>query len=231
MMQMAIRRSSLLMILLAATLRVPASAMAESIQVTSADPSSAPQGTVNLNVRIKGKGLKPGADVRFFVTGTTNPGGITVNATAFVSSTEVVANIDVDEAAVLGNFDIDVQAAGRTGKGIVLFAVLAQGTGNPSFSPLEVTLRTQAGGGSGDRIADDGRGTYVDGKDGVVAHSRAPGTSWSTRTRTPPRRTPIRGTSCCPSIRRTSWRSTRAAAECPVSGTDKLCSVSTRPVP
>jgi len=156
--------------LLTGALGLSSPATAQNIQVTSADPSSAPQGTVNLSVRIKGKGFKPGAEARFFVTGTSNPGGVTVHATTFVNPSELVANIDIDDAAVLGSFDIEVLAAGRTGKGIELFAVLAKGTGDPSIIPVDVTLRSQALGGSDDRIADDGRGAYVDGQDGVVAH-------------------------------------------------------------
>jgi hypothetical protein len=59
---------------------------AQDIEVTSADPPSAEQGTVNLDVTIKGKGFDRSAKAKFFVTGTTNPGGITVNSTRFTSA-------------------------------------------------------------------------------------------------------------------------------------------------
>lgn len=100
---------------------------AAQVQVNSADPPAAPQGTVNLNVLIKGKGFKKGAVAQFLVAGSTNPGGITVNATSFVSSTDLIANINVAENAVLSKFDIVVRNSdGRTGKGTELFAVTAK---------------------------------------------------------------------------------------------------------
>ena len=64
------------------------------IQVTSAVPNNAAQGTVNLDVVVKGNGFKKGAVAQWFVSGTTNPGGVTVNSTAFNSSNQVTANID-----------------------------------------------------------------------------------------------------------------------------------------
>ena len=98
----------------------------QAIVVESAIPSVAAPATLNLNVSIKGKGFKRGARARFLVTGTENPGGITVNATAYVSSSEVVANIDVDADAALATFDIEIaNDDDRTGKGTELFAVVS----------------------------------------------------------------------------------------------------------
>ena len=48
---------------------------AQDVVVTSADPSYAEQGTINLNVTISGKGFKQGARSAFYVTGTANPAG------------------------------------------------------------------------------------------------------------------------------------------------------------
>ena len=99
-----------------------------NIQVTAADPASAEQGTINLNVRVSGKGFKNGAKAKWFVTGTTDPGGVTVNSTTFVSSTEVTANITVSDTAVIASFDIQVlNSDGRGGKGTELFAVTPKG--------------------------------------------------------------------------------------------------------
>lgn len=98
------------------------------VKVDSADPPSAPQGTVNLDVVITGSGFSQGAVSRFFVTGTTNPGGVTVNGTAFVDSRHLRTNITVSDTAVLGFFDIEVVLqSGRTGKGIEKFTVQAKG--------------------------------------------------------------------------------------------------------
>src|ERR1700752_4103700 len=91
---------SCLMVLFAAPLQ------AQQIQVPAADPPAAEQGTVNLNVSIKGKGFKNGAVARFVLTGTDNPDGIAVNSTTFISSTELKANINVAESATITKFDI-----------------------------------------------------------------------------------------------------------------------------
>ena len=107
------------------------------VQVTAADPASSSQGTVNLNVRVTGKGFKNGAQAKWFVTGTTNPGGVTVNSTTFVSSTEIIANITIDDAATISNFDIQVlNSDGRGGKGTELFAVTPKGQATcPAMQP------------------------------------------------------------------------------------------------
>src|ERR1700720_634963 len=94
------------------------------IQVNSANPSAAPQGTINLNVIIAGNGFKKGAKAQWFVTGTTNPGGVTVNSTTFNSPSQLTANITVSSTATISGFDVQVtNADGRTGKGTDLFAV------------------------------------------------------------------------------------------------------------
>ncbi len=97
---------------------------AQEIVVSSADPPSAPQGTVSIDVTIKGNNFKRGAASRFFVTRTADPGGVTVNRTTFVSRSELRANVTIADGAILSKFDIEVQNSdGRTGKGIELFTV------------------------------------------------------------------------------------------------------------
>ena len=118
------------------------------IQVTSANPNAAPQGSTNLNVTVTGNGFKRGARAQWFVSGTTNPGGITVNSTAFSNSTQLTANITIASGAVISGFDIVVtNTDGRTGKGTDKFAVTAQGTpvgcystGTPSGATLVTAL-------------------------------------------------------------------------------------------
>lgn len=98
------------------------------VQVTAADPASAGQGTINLNVKVSGKGFKNGAKAKWFVSGTTDPGGVTVNSTTFVNSGELTANITIADTAVIANFDIQVaNPDGRGGKGTELFAVTPKG--------------------------------------------------------------------------------------------------------
>ncbi len=102
---------------------VPA-AFAQTISVTAADPPTGEQGALNLNVIIKGKGFKNGAKAKFYKTGTTDPAGVNVKSTQYVSSTQLVANIDIADGAALSLFDIEVRNAdGRTGKGTELFSV------------------------------------------------------------------------------------------------------------
>jgi len=110
---------------------------AQNVQVNSANPNQAAQGTINLDVAVGDNGFKRGANSQFFVSGTTNPGGITVNSTAFISSTQLTANITVADTANIASFDIVVRNAdGRSGKGTGLFAVLAKGTPTCTLSPL-----------------------------------------------------------------------------------------------
>src|SRR5215467_3880433 len=86
--------------------RIPLAA--QNVQVNSADPNVAAQGTVNIDVAVGGSGFKQGANAQWFVTGTTNPGGVTVNSTRFVSSTQLAANITVSDNAAIASFDIMV---------------------------------------------------------------------------------------------------------------------------
>jgi hypothetical protein len=131
----------------------------DGIQVASADPSVAEQGTVNLDVVIGGRGFDQSAHAQFFVTGSTNPGGITVNSTAFRGPKKLVANIDVSQDAVLDKFDIEVQlSGGRTGKGTELFTVVQPGHGQGSGLLASATEFLDPAGG----VRDDGLGPYVD---------------------------------------------------------------------
>src|ERR1700746_3977243 len=99
------------------------------IQVNSTSPNSAAQGTINLNVTVNGNGFKKGAKAQWFITGTTNPGGGTVNSTTVNGSSTLTANITIASNATLSGFDIVVtNTDGRTGKGTDLFAVTQQGT-------------------------------------------------------------------------------------------------------
>jgi hypothetical protein len=118
------------------------------IQVTATSPSAAPQGTINLNITVSGNGFKRGAKAQWFVSGTTNPGGVTVNSTTVKGSSQLTANITVALDANIANFDVVVtNTDGRTGKGTDLFAVTVKGTpigcttsGTPSGFSLATVL-------------------------------------------------------------------------------------------
>lgn len=109
---------------------------APPVQVTAADPTSAPQGTVSLDVTVSGSGFDSSAAVAFLVTGTTNPGGITVKNVKVTGPKKLTATIDVADAAVIADFDIAVTlSGGRKGKGTSLFKVLAKISSDPCAAP------------------------------------------------------------------------------------------------
>jgi Tol biopolymer transport system component len=120
----------------------PPPLVAQDVVVSLAAPSDAPQGTVNLNVRVIGKGFKKGAVAKWLVTGSeTDLGGVTVNSTAYVSATDLIANITVaSDAQTAKKFDIKVTlSSGRTGKGIELFKVI--------YNPPDPAIAYLANGG------------------------------------------------------------------------------------
>src|SRR5579863_2837113 len=92
---------SVTVLILAATFAVASTGSAVAqIQVSATSPSAAPQGTTNLNVTVNGNGFKKGAKAQWFVTGTVNPGGVTVNSTTFNSSGQLTANLTIASGAV-----------------------------------------------------------------------------------------------------------------------------------
>jgi hypothetical protein len=105
----------------------PIGAAFAQVKVTAATPSSTYQGTTSLDVIVSGSAFDRTAKVQYFVSGTTNPGGITVRGITFKSSTELVTTIDVADTADLTSFDIVVTLdSGRKGKGTTLFSVRAK---------------------------------------------------------------------------------------------------------
>jgi Ca2+-binding RTX toxin-like protein len=128
------RKDLLLALLFALTVALFSNAaQAQDPQVNSANPSSAEQGTFDLDVEIAGSGFDNSAAVEFFVTGTTIPGGITVKKIKVRGSKKIIATIDVAEGATVDDFDIEVSLSrGRKGKGTELFSVQEKPTGKPS---------------------------------------------------------------------------------------------------
>ena len=118
------------------------------IVVSSTSPSAAPQGSTNLNITVTGSGFKKGAVAQWFVSGTTNPGGVTVNSTTVNGATKITANITVSSTAVTTSFDVVVKNNdGRTGVGSDAFTVTQKGTpigcwttGTPSGATLQAVL-------------------------------------------------------------------------------------------
>ena len=141
------------------------------VQVNAADPPVAEQGTINLNVKVTGKGFKNGAQAKWFVTGTTNPGGVTVNSTTFVNSSELTANITVADTATIANFDIQVSNSdGRGGKGTELFTVTAKGAGSGKSTELALNVRIEPLAGTCNICPDNSSTpTYSNGANSVTA--------------------------------------------------------------
>ncbi|MGB5162449.1 MAG: hypothetical protein WBO69_04760 [Thermoanaerobaculia bacterium] len=91
---------------------------------TSADPSSAEQETLDLEVTVTGDNFGKDSVVEFLVTGTENPGGIEVKKVKSLGPQKLKVTVDVEADAVVDDFDIRVMSRGRTGKGTELFRVL-----------------------------------------------------------------------------------------------------------
>jgi hypothetical protein len=105
----------------------------DPITVDAVDPDSAVQDTT-LDVQVFGSGYDQSAAVTF-----EKPGGgrLTTNSTAFMSETELVANVTVAIDADTGSYDVVVQASkGRKGIGSELFEVKVNpGIGNKPPAP------------------------------------------------------------------------------------------------
>jgi hypothetical protein len=94
------------------------------ITVISSTPNNAQQGTTALNVTVSGSGFEKGAKATWYVSGTTNSGGVTVNSTTFANSSTLVANITIAGNATVGSYDVAVKNSnGRTGVGSDAFTV------------------------------------------------------------------------------------------------------------
>jgi hypothetical protein len=98
---------------------------AQGIEVNSADPNTAEQGTSGLDVTISGNGFKNGAKLRFIIFDTEQEGGIKVNRARVLDQKTILANIDVLDDAEVNDYNIEVTLRnGRKGKGTNrLFAV------------------------------------------------------------------------------------------------------------
>jgi len=110
----------------------PAGVALAQVKVTAATPSTAYRGTTALDVTVSGSGFDRSARVQYLVSGTTNPGGITVRQVRFNSSSELITTIDVADTADLASFDIVVTLdSGRKGKGTTLFSVKSRPNDSP----------------------------------------------------------------------------------------------------
>jgi probable HAF family extracellular repeat protein len=94
------------------------------VTVATADPLGAPR-TTTLNVRVLGSGYDDGSRAVWALDGDTSLATtrIRTNSTAFVSDTELVANITIEADAPLAVYDIAIETlTGKKGLGLERFA-------------------------------------------------------------------------------------------------------------
>jgi hypothetical protein len=132
---MRFKRQLVVGLWVSAMLAMAMPAAAQPVAVNSAEPNFGEQESVGLQVRVKGKGFNQGARAEFLLDDNST-GGITVQSTVFVSSTELLATIDIAAGASLSLFDIRVvNLSGRTGRGSDLFQVVEKGARGGGCTP------------------------------------------------------------------------------------------------
>jgi hypothetical protein len=135
--------------------------------VTATVPDSGTQGDVGKQVTITGTGFAAGAVADWERNGQVDP-KITVRSTQFVSSTQVIATIDIAPDADVTTYDVAVTNTDRKkGIGSELFAVKSRPNQILAI-PLAVTVIDQDVTGTY-RVLSDGLGDYVNGTQGLTA--------------------------------------------------------------
>ena len=89
--------------------------------VSSAQPGFGDQGTT-LDVAVLGSGFGTDAQATWLLQGVAN-GHVHTNRTTWVSSSKVVANITIDNAAQLALWDVQISTGGKNGVGSDVFEV------------------------------------------------------------------------------------------------------------
>ncbi len=133
------RTGFVILILVILGLLIPQIAHAQEIEVKAADPNSAEQGTLGLDVKITGNGFAKGAKVRFFLfENEEDDGGILVNSVKVRGSKSLIVNIDVPDDAVIGDFNVEVLLNGRKGKGTARLFFVKANTNKEVFTCRDV---------------------------------------------------------------------------------------------
>lgn len=97
-------------------LQAAASGGGGGLSVAATAPAYGRQGDVGLAVTITGSGFKPGAQASWKLDGGPTA-DIIVNSTQYVSSTQLIATIDIGSTADLTFYDVAVTQTGRKGIG------------------------------------------------------------------------------------------------------------------
>ena len=97
--------------ILASALAFVGHAEIDAMRVIKTQPTSAWREPATLSVTIVGSGFDVDSVIRFIVAGTDELGGIVVKGMRFVSSTELVAVVEIEPEVVAGAFDVEVRDA------------------------------------------------------------------------------------------------------------------------
>ena len=142
---------------------------AAGLSVKGTDPAYGRRGDVGLRVTIEGSGFAPGATASWALNGSPSA-SIVVKSTEYVSTTKLIATIDIASTAELDLFDVTVVSTGRKGIGTESSTApdVFQVTGTDSqanwmFYPTLSDNTTPT------RLHEDGLGEYVGGQCGVRA--------------------------------------------------------------
>ena len=125
----------------------PALAQDPDFEVVSATPSSAIQGTLDLNVEIIGRYFERGVVVRFLKSCVppepcveVEAHGVAVGRPKVKGSTKIQVKVNISDDAYVGDIDIQVELRGRKGKGTTLFKVQASTKPKGGFSLHDITV-------------------------------------------------------------------------------------------
>jgi hypothetical protein len=134
------------------------------VSVTATDPDTATQDTT-LDVVVTGSNFDPGSAAQWAIAGVPSS-RVRTNATQFVNSKRLIANITIAADADPVLYDVIVTTAtGKKGIGTELFAIQVKFTPLPPGPSLDFVFADQAS----DNVRSDGRGNDRDGLCGVTA--------------------------------------------------------------
>ena len=140
------------------------------ITVDGVDPNEVEQGTIGVDLTVMGTGFEPGTTVSFELNGKAAR-KLTTNSTTVMSSTELIANVDVAIDAEAAQYDVVAQSGRTKGIGSELLRVKLGGP-FPATEPLRIMFDDSQTGLTGDGLDSDGDGQadpYDHKVDGVEA--------------------------------------------------------------
>lgn len=110
------------------------------VRVNGTSPNVGEQGSSSLAVSISGQRFEPGATVRFLRNGTPIDTDISVVGTTFVDERELLASLDIDPAAFVGSYDVEVVVGPDVGIGTNVFSVVEPGSRVITNEQIRVTF-------------------------------------------------------------------------------------------